>query len=172
MFVACLFGILPKASAQSPPLQQCIGGKSLFGVTGDTLSTFRYSITGGVFLDNSRADSILVQWGMERGLYRLGVQEVAYGGCEGEWIYLNIELKGWRFQFEQPQIGLAPGGTLHIPIDTKMYKNIRWSDPDVATQGITRPGEYQIWVEDMYGCRFTDTIRVVSEPSSTNNGSP
>ena len=166
LIVLCAFS---QVRAQSPPLQQCIGGKSIFAVSGDPLSTFRFSITdmlgvpgGGKVLDSTNRDSIVVQWGTAEGLFMIGVQEIAYGGCEGEWVFMTVDLRGSPFKFNEPQRTILPGEVINIPVDNRLYKNIRWSDPDVKTQGITKPGTYQLWVEDMYGCRHTDTVTVVT----------
>ncbi|MDR2906760.1 MAG: hypothetical protein LBU91_02070, partial [Bacteroidales bacterium] len=78
-------GLIPKGIAQAPPVQVCADGKSIFAISGDTLSSFRFSITGGVLLDTINRDSIVVQWGLQSDVHRLGVQEIALGGCEGEW---------------------------------------------------------------------------------------
>jgi hypothetical protein len=64
---------------------------------------------------------------------------------------------------------IGAGEPLNIPINTALYKNIRWykdglPDPTVTTNGITVPGNYQIWVEDMHGCTHTDTITVSLRP--------
>jgi hypothetical protein len=138
-----------------------LGGKSLFAVSGDTLSSFRYSIEGGVFLDTTKRDSLVVQWGMQEGLYRIGMQEIAFGGCEGNWVYMNVKLSGMPFRFENAQRTLCPGDTLHLPrIDPNLYKKIRWSDSKAVERGIVQPGNYQLWVEDLYGCKYTDTLKV------------
>ena len=178
LIVACVFG---KAQAQSPPLQQCTGGRSIFAVSGDPLSTFRFSITdmlgvpgGGVVLDSTKRDSIVVQWGTTEGLFKIGVQEIIHrqielegmvftGKCEGNWVYMIVDLRGKPFRFEEPIMSIGPGERIDIPINNRLYKNIQWSDPNIPTQGITSPGIYQLRVEDMYGCRHTDTITVINK---------
>lgn len=161
VIIACAFGTV-KTYAESPPLQQCAGGRSIFAVTGDSASTFRYSITGGVFLDTTRNDSIVVEWDRTHGLCTIGVQEISLAGCKGEWTYIEVDLKGTPFNFDNKEMSICPGESLQFDIDMKLYKNIKWSDPDVANRGITSPGNYQIWLECMDGCRYTDTVKVVT----------
>jgi hypothetical protein len=162
---AFIVGFTPVAHAQLP-LRQCVGGKAQFAISGDSLSTFRYSITGGTLLSAAKPDSVVVQWGMQRGAYRLGVQEISYGGCEGAWVYEDVELVGTSFYFQKAKRRICEGDTMHIPVDSKLYKNVRWSDPEVATRGIVQPGGYRIWVEDMNGCKSTDSLTVVTcEPA-------
>lgn len=161
---AFVMGFAPVVLAQ-PPLRQCIGGKALFAVSGDTLSTFRYSVTGGVLLAAAKPDSVVVRWGMKRGAYRVGVQEVSLGGCEGAWVYEEVELVGTSFYFQKTRRRISAGDTLHLPVDGRLYKKVRWSDPEVAMRGIVQPGGYRIWVEDMNGCKFTDSLTVVSQPA-------
>ncbi len=158
---ALVMGLAPAARAQSP-LRQCVGGKSLFAVSGDTLSTFRYSITGGEFLTTAKPDSVVVKWGLHKGQYKVGVQEIANAGCEGGWVYQDVELVGTPFYFPKNVRRICPGDTMYIPIDRRLYTTHRWSDPRVDTRGIVEPGGYRIWVEDTNGCKFTDSITVVT----------
>jgi len=152
---------MPKAVAQSPPLLQFVGNKAVFAVSGDSLSTFNYSIEGGVFLDTTKHDSLVVQWGMIPGYYQIGVQEVNNGGCEGEWVYILIRLEEMPEIFEITEFTLCPGDTLQLPtIDQNKFKNIRWSDAKAVERGIVQPGQYQVWVDDIFGQLLTATITV------------
>ena len=160
---------------QIPPMPQCRGGLSQFAVTGDTLLNFNFEFVdneglgriGGeiVYFNKEKLDSVVVLWGMETGLFSLGVQEI-FGTCESEMVYIPVEVRGNPFHFEESTLTIGTGETIQINVDPLLYKNVRWSDPNVATQGITLPGEYQIWVEDMHGCRYTDTITIIPAKSS------
>jgi hypothetical protein len=140
---------------------------------GGDLATFRYSITdtngvpgGGVFLDTSRPDSLVVEWGMTEGLYRVGVQEIAYGGCEGEWTYLVVDLKGTRF-IPDASYRIVGGNPAQIPISPNLWKNVRWTPNTVTNSGqgiylINQVGTYQVTMEDTHGCRHSETIVVTN----------
>ncbi len=144
-------------------IKQCVNGKAQFAVSGDTLSSFRYSVTGGTLLSVARSDSVVVKWGLRRGSYRLGVQETSAAGCDGPWVYQEVKLVGIPFYFPKDQRRICPGDTMFLPIDGRLYQShkTRWSDPEVAARGIVAPGGYRVWVEDVYGCRYTDSITVV-----------
>jgi len=173
-------GFVPNMQARtSPPIQACVEGKSVFAVSGKPGSAFRFDVEGGKIVDSTRLDSIVVQWGSQQGLFRIGVQEIPMLGmlkeewgsdfptnveispeCQGQWTYIEVDLRGRPFRFEQPEMTINTGEVVNIPISQRLYKNIRWSDPTIATQGITAPGTHQVWVEDMHGCTFTDTVTV------------
>jgi hypothetical protein len=164
--MTCFFGIIPKAHAQSPPLRQCIGGKAQFAVGGDEASTFRFEVTGGGrILDSINRDSIVVQWGMRPGLHRIGVQEISLGDCEGEWIYMDVDLVGNVFKLEDREI--REGEVIEVQyFDPKLFKIVRWLDDEVeASRQITKPGTYEVFVQDMHGCTHIDRVRVIQQNS-------
>ena len=185
LIVACA---LSQVRAQSPPLRQCIGGKAQFAVSGDPASTFEYSVNGGVFLSTERPDSLVVQWGMQEGLFRIGVRETAKfskeaqeklrelgldptgHSCPGDWIYMLVDLKGVRFAPEQTVYTIGSSETIQITIDSKVYRTIRWADPDAVTPcpdgqpGIfhfTKPGTFQVFLEDTHGCKHEGVFQVI-----------
>lgn len=164
--VACFFGVeRSEIRAQSPPLQQCVGGKAIFAVSGDLASTFRYSISGGgKLIDTSNIDSIVVQWGLEDGIQQIGVQEVNTAGCVGEWIFFTVDLRGTPFVLNEEQRYLQAGKPLELPIDKMLYKSIR-SIPEINEQD-PLPGVYKIVAEDRFGCKFTNTIHVIQNSST------
>jgi len=157
-------------------------------VSGEPGASFRFEVTGGKIVDDTRLDSIVVQWGMEQGLFKIAAQEQVSTAvldwmkaemgvshieidpeCQGQWVHIDVDLRGRPFRFEQADMDIGAGEPLNIPINTALYKNIRWykdglPDPTVTTNGITVPGNYQIWVEDMHGCTHTDTITVSLRP--------
>ena len=173
--VTCFFGSIPKAFAQSPPVRQLIGGKAVFAVDGDKFfdnlpklidippeakPTFRYSITGGVFLDTTRHDSLVVEWGLVQGMYQICAQEIAWGGCEGEWTCIDIELLKMSI-LENAEMTLCPGDTLRLPtVNPDLFKNVRWSDAKAVERGIVQPGEYQVWAENEDGEQVTEILTV------------
>jgi hypothetical protein len=121
---------------------------------------------GGRFVDSTRYDSLVVEWGMTEGLYLIGVQEVAYGGCEGEWTYMMVDLKGTQFVPESSY--RLTGGELLVPINPNLWKNVRWT-PNTVTNGqppgtfkISQVGTYQVTMEDMHGCKHSETITVTN----------
>ncbi|MCL2414286.1 MAG: hypothetical protein FWC94_03430 [Bacteroidales bacterium] len=183
MTLVLALGLVPKLQAQtSPPIQVCAEGKSVFAVSGMPDSEFRFKVEGGKVVDSTRLDSIVVQWGQEQGLFRIGVQEIPMlkmlrekwgddfpasveisSECQGEWTYIYVDVRGRPFLFTQSDVQANSGDNLDqiYPVSLRLYKNTRWFDPDgIETQNFTRPGTYQIWVEDMHGCMFTDTINM------------
>ncbi len=175
--IACIFGFSLKIQAQpqSRPLVQCIGSKAIFAVGGDSLSTFRYSITGGEFLDTSKHDSLVVKWDLEEGLHRIGVQEIAYGGCEGEWVYMYVDLVGERFIPGQTSHVICADEEIEIKVDPQLFKIIRWSDEEAVVDKtdtprgvyhITKPGTFNIYLEDVHGCKHTETFEVTLCPEA------
>lgn len=181
-----------QAQATSPPIQACVGGKSVFAVSGEPGASFRFEVTGGQIIDSTRLDSIVVQWGPDQGLFRIGVKDARQSDwldtvkalfgpehtididpeCLSQWTYIDIDLRGRPFRFADLGIGeevdIGAGEVLNIPINTRLHRNIRWNKdglPDsTVTNSITVPGNYQIWVEDMHGCTHTDTITVSLRP--------
>jgi hypothetical protein len=143
-------------------------------------------VTGGEIIDDTRLDSIVVQWGMEQGLFRIAVKDARQSDwiesvkelfeldnieidpeCKSQWAYIDVDLRGRPFRFPEPNVMLNVGEA--IPINQRLYKNIRWykdglPQPTVTTNGITVQGNYRIWVEDMHGCTHTDTITVSLRP--------
>jgi len=175
VLAAFAVGFTPAAHAQ-PLDTACVRGKSLFNLASgphSVASTYHYSISGGgVIIDSVKPYRVVVQWGAHRGQYRFGAQEILLDSCAvGQWAYIDIELVGTPFYFAKKQRRLCAGETLHIPIDTKLYKEdstrwykkdgIRWlEDTAAAERGIVEPGHYRVLVEDMFGCKYADTLRV------------
>ena len=178
-----------QAQATSPPIQACVGGKSVFAVSGEPGASFRFEVTGGEIVDSTRLDSIVVQWGMEQGLFRIATQEQVSTAvlewmkkelgvshieidpeCQGPWVYVDVDLRGRPFRFDQTDMTIGTGEVINFPmINSVLYKTVRWykdglPDPTVTTNGITVPGNYRIWVEDMHGCIHTDTVTVSLRP--------
>jgi len=155
-------------------------------VSGEPGASFRFEVTGGKIVDNTRLDSIVVQWGMEQGLFRIGVKDARQSDwieavkelleldhididpeCKSPWTFIDVDLRGRPFRFTEPNVTLDIGEA--ISINQRLYKNIRWykdglPDSTVTTNGITVPGNYRIWVEDMHGCIHTDTVTVSLRP--------
>ncbi|MCL2027941.1 MAG: hypothetical protein FWG79_05575 [Bacteroidales bacterium] len=171
-------------------MRQCIGSKAVFAVSGNPYSTYNYSITdlygnpkGGQFLNTDRLDSIVVEWGLDAGLLRIGVQEITgvppeiaalmgipVEGCEGEWVYIMVDLGGVRFIPESTSHNLVHGESVEIKFDTRLFKRITWDDPSVVTNGtdgiyhIVNSGTHTVVVEDMYGCTHTEVFEVIPIP--------
>jgi len=178
--------VIPKVQAQSsPPIQACIGGRSVFAVSGDTASSFRFFVRGGEVICSERNDSIVVQWGMQQGLARFSVQEIpavdwikaemglAYieipPECKSDTLHIYVDLRGRQFSFGKPSIAVSPGVNPNdvLPISRRLYNSIRWFDEDGnAIERFEHPGLFKVRVEDMHGCVFTDTITVTITGSS------
>ncbi len=161
-----MLGLFSHVRAQGPPPRQCVGGKAVFAVSGDSASTFRYSITGGVFLDTTRNDSLVVQWNMEGGLQTIGVQEVNIAGCEGDWVFMHVDVRGTPFVLTDEQRSVCTG-TAFPDINPKLFKSVKGL-PETGTKTFTQPGEYKLVVEDMFGCKFKETIKVTPCTRSYN----
>jgi hypothetical protein len=180
--------IIPKVQAQdSPPIQACVGGRSVFAVSGNPGSSFNFDVGGdGVVICSERYDSVVVEWRTTQGLVRFSVQEVptldwikaeigsAYiddpPECKGKWRHVYVDLRGRPFSFGKPNIevsslGVDPNEVL--PISRRLYNSIRWFDEDGnAITHFNHPGLFKVRVEDMHGCVFTDTITVTLTGSS------
>jgi len=178
--------VIPKVQAQaSPPIQACVGGRSVFAVSGDTASSFRFEVIGGEVICSERYDSIVVQWGLQQGLARFSVQEIpavdwikAEMGlahieippeCKGEWQTILVDLRGRQFSFGKDNIDVIANADPNdvFPISRRLYNSIRWFDEDGnAITHFNHPGLFKVRVEDMHGCVFTDTITVTLTGSS------
>ena len=177
--------IIPKVQAQdSPPIQACVGGRSVFAVSGDPHSSFRFEVTGGTVIDSTRLDSIVVQWDMQQGLARFSVQEIpavdwmkAEMGfdieipleCKSEWITVLVDLRGRPFSFGKPNIDVIADADPNevLPISRRLYNSVRWFNGDGnAIERFDHPGLFKVRVEDMHGCVFFDTITVTLTGSS------
>ena len=174
--------IIPKVQAQdSPPIQACVGGRSVFALSGNPGSSFNIEVEGGVVICDERYDSIVVEWRTTQGLARFFVQEVptldwikaeigsAYiddpPECKGKWRHIYVDLRGRPFSFAQPSIDVFPGASPDdVPLTTisrRLYNAIRWFDEDGnAITHFNHSGLFKVEVEDMHGCVFTDTITV------------
>jgi len=180
--IAVAFAFAAEART-GPPIQACVGGQSVFAVTGGPNSTLRFEITdgNGVVIDSRNNDSIVVQWGMQQGLMQLSVhetfdewsdwvrREMGIGlfdiprECQGDTVSIWVDLRGRPFHFEQSSIAVSSGANPNdvIEISHRLYKNVTWFDSDGnEIQRFNRPGIFKVRVEDMHGCTFTDTIEI------------
>ena len=174
--------VIPKVQAQSsPPIQACVGGRSVFAVSGDPGSSFRFEVEGGEVICSARNDSIVVQWGTQQGLARFSVQEIPTATinwikdemglahieippeCKGDTLHIYVDLRGRPFSFGKDNIDVIANADPNdvLPISRRLYNSIRWFDEDNnAITHFERPGLFKVRVEDMHGCVFFDTITV------------
>lgn len=144
----------------------CAGIKSVYKADGLTGSTFEYEVpAAGGRLIEKYADSIIVQWGQNKGTYKLGVRETSqYGFCPGDWAYLDVVVVGEKVQFLQPQYSLCGNEGVTIEYNDYDFKKASWVDPTIQNNRITKPGTYELQTTDRNGCLLSSFIKVVQSP--------
>ena len=158
--------ILP-VSAQDQKI--CIGTKAMYKANGLQGSTYNYKLeqpyAGTIFREYP--DTIVVEWGSNKGVFQLGVQEISQYGCEGNWAYMNVEIVGDYAQFTQPIYSLCGGEGVMVEFNKSPFQAYEWVDPTVARNDgyITKPGRYELKTFDHNGCLLSSFIEVVQNPT-------
>lgn len=143
------------------PLQQCTRSMSQFAVEPSVQgSRFEFDISGGEIVFDQKNDSIVVRWGDERGHFRFGVKEISPEGCEGEWVYTDIELIGTPYIFPKTKRRIHGNEFIQLKF-SPVFTYVEWNRPDVVDNKIVRPGEYGITVTDENGCIYKDKLIVI-----------
>jgi gliding motility-associated-like protein len=148
----------------------CVGLRQVYRANGEAGSLFEYDVPIGGQLLQRYADSIVVQWGQARGLYRLGVQEISSRGCPGDWAYLNVRVVGAEIAFSREQYMLCnPNGVEIIFNEADFQPAYQWSDRSIKNNVITKPGTYELQAFDLNGCLISKSVTVM-EPPKVNLG--
>ena len=171
LFVMTLF---ITTSAFSQPQKVCIGTKSVYAATGLPGSTYNYSLEAiaGTIIETPHKDTIIVEWGYNKGIYELGVQEVsAYGdNCVGDWAFLEVELVGEYANFNDPFYTMCGSTGVLIDFNKSDFQSWTWLDNSVSSDGyITAPGIYELLTVDHNNCTLSSFVEVieVSPPKVT-----
>ena len=142
----------------------CIGSKIVYAAKGQIGSTYEYLLEqpqAGI-LTKTHNDSILVEWGLSKGTFQLGVREISQFGCFGNWAHLNVEVVGDYAQFTQPVYSMCGGGGVTVDFNKEHFLAHSWVDPSVSANGyITIPGRYELITIDKNNCRLSSFIEVV-----------
>jgi gliding motility-associated-like protein len=150
-----------------------VGSKSVFKATRDPgivgLNTvFDYTVPGNAGqLLQAYSDSIVVQWGFNRGTYQLGVQEITDTGCAGDWAYLDVAVVGTEAVFSQDRYTICNGNAVEIMFNESDFQAYQWADYTIINNTITKAGTYELKTIDWNGCLITNFITVIESPTPT-----
>jgi gliding motility-associated-like protein len=162
--------ILAVAAFVSPVFSQadetvCIGAKVMYKAAGWKNSRYDYLVPDqGGQLVQEYLDSIVVQWGKEKGLFRLGVRETSEMGCVGDWAYLNVQLVGENAQFSQDIYTVCEGDSVEVIFDKSDFQAYEWVDKNIKSNMFARPGTYELRTIDKNGCRLSSYVSIVQNP--------
>lgn len=163
--MAALLVITLPAHAQTERL--CMGARAVYAASGQQGSIYQYKLdqqyAGNIIQTHN--DSIIVEWGNNKGIFQLGVREISQYGCEGNWAFVNVEVVGEHATFAQPAYGICGNGGVTVEFNKSDFKAFRWADNSVSDNGyITVPGRYELITIDQDNCRLSSFIDVVKNP--------
>ena len=169
-FLAVILFLALPPPAFSQDVKVCVDAKVLYAADGMDGSTFEYQLeqphAGSIIQTHN--DSIIVQWGDTRGVFRLGVRETSLAGCVGDWAYLNVEIVGDYAEFTQPVYSFCGDNGVFVDFNRENFRAYSWVDNSVPEDGyITQPGRYELRTIDQNNCLLSSFIEVVQTPVPT-----
>jgi gliding motility-associated-like protein len=144
-----------------------VGVKSLYKAVGKSGSTYNYDVPIGGRLLQQYTDSIVVEWGFQRGMFALGVQEVTLQGCEGNWAFLNVAVIGAEIQFSQNAYMLCTESGVEVAFNESDFQTYQWvgqNGQSVKNNIITQPGIYELQAFDYNNCLISKSVTVTPPP--------
>ncbi|GHT22889.1 hypothetical protein FACS189430_05340 [Bacteroidia bacterium] len=148
----------------------CAGLRQVYRAKGEVGSVFQYDVSAGGQLLHRYADSIVVQWGQARGVYKLGVQEISSRGCAGDWAYLDVRVVGAEIAFSSDRYMLCDPQGVEVRFNEADFQPAyQWSDGSIRNNVITKPGTYELRAFDLNGCLISKSV-TVTEPPKVNLG--
>ncbi|MBN1182817.1 MAG: gliding motility-associated C-terminal domain-containing protein [Bacteroidales bacterium] len=144
----------------------CPGDRGvMYGVTGSPTSFFHWNVEGGQIVHDF-GDTIVVNWGTDRGTYTISVIEESQYGCLGTEQFADVVILGGP----DVDIGVDPvfcqgdSELIYAFVDGNVI-NYQWSTGSTSREIVVYyAGEYSIEVTDDLGCMARDTIDVTVNP--------
>jgi gliding motility-associated-like protein len=168
-----LFCLTALLSAAHPVFAQdvkvCVGRQSLFRAIGETGSRFEYEVPpeAGQQRQQHGNDTLLVQWGFNRGVFKLEVHEITLAGCFGRGT-LDVQVIGAEIKLEREKFVLC-SDSVEVSFnkaDFQAWNLVNKSDPPRKPAGlfISRPGAYELQAHDRDGCLISKQLSVIAPP--------
>ena len=144
----------------------CIGSKVVYAANGLPGSIYEYNLsqTYAGEIIQTHNDSIIVEWGVSKGIFQIGVRETTMLGCMSAWAFLDVEVVGEYAQFTQPVYSICSGNGVYVDFNKSNFVAWDWADQSISPDGyITKPGRYELITIDHNNCRLSSFIDVVHD---------
>ena len=168
-FAALLIALACPLSVEAADIrtQVCMGARVLYAANGWDGSTYEFTLDppeAGTLI-RTHNDSIIVEWGMTRGIYRLGVRETSFRGCVGDWAYLEVQVTGDVAEFEHLTYNICGDSAVYVNFNKANFIAWEWVDRTIPENGrITRPGRYELRTIDQNSCLLSSYVDVIQTP--------
>ena len=144
----------------------CPGDRgSVYGVSGNPYSFFHWNVEGGQIVHDF-GDTIVIDWGMNRGTARISVTEESMSGCYGDEVSAEVMITGGPEVDVGPDIEFCQGDSEYVfayangEIVSYLWNTGNTSREELAEES----GILSVQVLDIFGCSAADSVNVVVNP--------